>query len=86
MSFQAADNGLESASQEYEPIQTIGIAQLGDYFEQAAEGQLTRDDIVEQAPILHNTNLLMDFYQASTKSAQRATARLYAGLEEPALD
>lgn len=65
---QAAENGVESASEEYEPIQTIGIAQLGDYFERAAEGQLTQNDIVEQAPILQNTNLLMDFYQASTKS------------------
>ncbi|TPG60936.1 hypothetical protein [Hymenobacter nivis] len=85
-SFQDTEIGVEPALEEYDPSQTIGVAQLGNYFERAAEGQLTQDDIVEQAPVLQNTNLLMAFYQASNKSAQRTTAHLYAGIEEPALD
>ena len=85
-SFQDTEIGVEPALEEYDPSQTIGIAQLGNYFERAAEGQLTQDDIVEQAPVLQNTNLLMAFYQASNKSVQRTTAHLYAGIEEPALD
>ncbi|WP_223654511.1 hypothetical protein [Hymenobacter psoromatis] len=85
-SFQDTEIGVESAPEEYDPSQTIGIAQLGNYFERAAEGQFTQDDIVEQAPVMQNTNLLMAFFQASSKSAQRTTAHLYAGIEEPELD
>lgn len=85
-SLQDTESGMEPALEEYDPSLTIGVAQLGNYFERAAEGQLTQDDIVEQAPVLQNTELLMAFYQASNKSAQRTTAHLYAGIEEPALD
>lgn len=85
-SLQDTESGLEPAIDEYDPSLTIGVAQLGSYFERAAEGQLTQDDIVEQAPVLQNTELLVAFYQASNKSAQRTTAHLYAGVEEPTLD
>lgn len=85
-SFQDTASGMETAPEDYDPSLTIGVAQLGNYFERAAEGQLTQDDIVEQAPALENTALLMAFYQASNKSAQRTTAHLYAGIEEPTLN
>ena len=60
-SFQDTASGMETAPEEYDPSQTIGVAQLGNYFERAAEGQLTQNDIVEQAPALENTALLMAF-------------------------
>lgn len=85
-SFQDTASGMETAPEEYDPSLTIGVAQLGNYFERAAEGQLTQEDIVEQAPALENTALLMAFYQASNKNAQRTTAHLYAGIEEPTLN
>lgn len=85
-SFQDTTSGTETASGDFDPSITIGVAQLGNYFERAAEDQLTQDDIVEQVPALENTTLLMAFYQASNKSAQRTTAHLYAEIEEPTLN
>ncbi len=75
----------ETASQEYDPSFTIGIAQLGDFLERAAEGQITQQEIVEQEPALENTDVLLAFFQASTERVQRATSHIYAGVAEVAL-
>jgi len=85
-SFQDTESGMESASDDFYLGSTIGIAQLGDYLTSAAEGQVTPAQLVEQEPGLANTDLLLAFFQTSTKSAQRATAHLYEGVAEPALD
>jgi hypothetical protein len=85
-SFQDTESGMESAGDEFYLGSTIGIAQLGDYLTSAAEGQVTPAQLVEQEPGLANTDLLLAFFQTSTKSAQRATAHLYEGVAEPALD
>ncbi|AMJ63996.1 hypothetical protein [Hymenobacter sp. PAMC 26628] len=85
-SFQGTESGVETATEDYDPSFTIGVAQLGNYFERAAEGQLTQDELVEQEPALENTDLLVAFFQSSSKSAQQATSHLYAGVTEPTLD
>ncbi|RZJ57051.1 MAG: hypothetical protein EOO55_04145 [Hymenobacter sp.] len=77
---------MESANDDFELGSTIGIAQLGDYLGRAAEGQVTPEQLVEQEPSLANTDLLLAFFQTSTKNAQRATAHLYEGVAEPVLD
>lgn len=84
--FQDAESGMESANDDFELGSTIGIAQLGDYLGRAAEGQVTAEQLVEQEPGLANTDLLLAFFQTSTKNAQRATAHLYEGVTEPVLD
>ena len=84
--FQDAKSGMESANDDFELGSTIGIAQLGDYLGRAAEGQVTAEQLVEQEPGLANTDLLLAFFQTSTKNAQRATAHLYEGVTEPVLD
>jgi hypothetical protein len=84
--FQDAKSGMEPANDDFELGSTIGIAQLGDYLGRAAEGQVTAEQLVEQEPGLANTDLLLAFFQTSTKNAQRATAHLYEGVTEPVLD
>lgn len=84
--FQDTKSGMESASNDFYLGSTIGIAQLGNYLGRAAEGQVTPEQLVEQEPGLANTELLLAFFQDSTKNAQRATAHLYAGVAEPVLD
>lgn len=84
--FQDTEGGMESAPAAFEPGFTIGIAQLGDYLKRATDGQLTPEQIVEQAPGLENTDLMVAFFQASTKSVQRAATQRYTGIAEPALD
>jgi len=84
--FQDTESGMESANDDFELGSTIGIAQLGDYLGRAAEGQVTPEQLVEQEPGLANTDLLLAFFQTSTKNAQRATAHLYEGVAEPVLD
>jgi hypothetical protein len=84
--FQDTESGMESANDDFELGSTIGIAQLGDYLGRAAEGQVTPEQLVEQEPELANTDLLLAFFQTSTKNAQRATAHLYEGVAEPVLD
>jgi len=84
--LQDTESGMESASDDFELGSTIGIAQLGDYLGRAAEGQVTPEQLVEQEPGLANTDLLLAFFQTSTKNAQRATAHLYEGVAEPVLD
>lgn len=85
-SFSAPKGFGEATEAEYNPGFTVGVAQLGDYFERAAEGQLTQEELVEQAPALENTDLLATFYKTNSKSAQQLTSHLYAGVEEPTLD
>ena len=85
-SFLDTESGMESADDDFSIGSTIGIAQLGDYLTSAVEGQITPAQLVEQEPGLANTDLLLTFFQTSTKSAQRATAHLYEGVAEPALD
>jgi len=85
-SFLDTESGMESADDDFSIGSTIGIAQLGDYLTSAADGQITPAQLVEQEPGLANTDLLLAFYQNSTKSAQRATAHLYEGVAEPVLD
>lgn len=85
-SFLDTESGMESAGDAFYLDSTIGIAQLGDYLTSATEGQVTPAQLVEQEPGLANTELLLAFFQTSTKSAQRATAHLYEGIAEPALD
>jgi hypothetical protein len=84
--FQDTESRMESANDDFELGSTIGIAQLGDYLERAAEGQVTSEQLVEQEPGLANTDLLLAFFQTSTKNAQRATTHLYEGVAEPVLD
>ena len=85
-SFQDTESGMESAGDDFYLGSTVGIAQLGDYLTSATEGQLTPAQLVEHEPGLANTELLLAFFQTSTKSAQRATAHLYEGVAEPVLD
>jgi hypothetical protein len=56
------------------------------YLGRAAEGQISQAQLAEQEPALANTELLLAFFQNSTKNAQRATAHLYEGVTEPVLD
>jgi len=84
-SLQDTDSGPETAPEDFEPSFSVGIAQLGNYLDRAAEGQITQEELVEQEPGLADTELLVAMFQASTKSAQRATSHLYAGVAEPAL-
>jgi hypothetical protein len=86
ISFQVIESELESASDDFEVGATIGIAQLGHYLGRAAEGQISQAQLAEQEPALANTELLLAFFQNSTKNAQRATAHLYEGVTEPVLD
>jgi len=83
--FSDADGSLETEPEDAEPGFTIGIAQLGNYLEQAAAGQITQEELAEQEPALADTDLLVAMFQASTKNAQRVTSHLYANVEEPAL-
>ena len=85
-SFLDTKSGMESADDDFSIGSTIGIAQLGDYLTSAVKGQITPAQLVEQEPDLANTDLLLAFFQTSTKSAQRATAHLYEGVAEPALN
>jgi len=85
-SFQDTESGMESVSNDFYVGSTIGIAQLGDYLGRATEGQVTPEQLAEQEPALANTDLLLAFFQNSTKNAQRATAHLYEGVAEPVLD
>jgi hypothetical protein len=79
------DGSLETEPEDSEPGFTIGIAQLGNYLERAADGQITQEELAEQEPALADTDLLVAFFQSSTKSAQRVTSHLYSDVEEPAL-
>lgn len=76
----------ESVFDEYDSDFTIGIAQLGDFLDRAAEGQVSPQDMVEREPALANTDLLISFFQSSSQHIQRATSHIYAGLAEAEAD
>lgn len=84
--FQEVVSSVEAAPEAFEPDFTMDVAQLGDYFERAAEGQLTPAQLVEQAPALDNTELLAAFFKTTTKSAQQLTLQVYADVAEPGFD
>lgn len=65
---------------------TVGVAQLADYFEGAAEGNITEEELVAQMPELENTDLLVAFFQSNTKAAQQLTSQYYVDIPEPVLD
>ncbi|GGF27215.1 hypothetical protein [Hymenobacter cavernae] len=71
--------------EEFEHDYTVGVAQLSDYFDRAAEGEITQEQLVEEIPALENTEVLMAFYKKSSKSAQQLTSTLYADVVEPAV-
>jgi len=79
------ESGVSYSPEEFEPGLTVGIAQLGDFLERAAEGQITQAELVEQVPALDNTDLLLSFYQASSQGAQRLTSQRFAAVAEPGL-
>jgi hypothetical protein len=65
---------------------TVGVAQLSDYFEDAAEGNMTQQELVAHMPELDNTALLVAFFQSNTKAAQQLTSQYYVDVPEPVLD
>jgi hypothetical protein len=65
---------------------TVGVAQLSDYFEDAAEGNMTQEELVGHMPELDNTALLVAFFQSNTKAAQQLTSQYYVDVPEPVLD
>lgn len=84
--FQEVVSSVEAAPEAFEPDFTMDVAQLGNYFERAAEGLLTPAQLVEQAPALDNTELLAAFFKTTTKSAQQLTSQVYADVAEPGFD
>lgn len=65
---------------------TVGVTQLNSYFERAAEGSITQQQLVKEIPALKNTDVLVAFFKNSTKNAQQLTATTYAEIAEPVLD
>jgi hypothetical protein len=65
---------------------TVGVAQLSDYFEDAAEGNITQQELVAQMPELDNTALLVAFFQSNAKAAQQLTSQYYVEVPEPVFD
>ena len=65
---------------------TVGVTQLNSYFERAAEGRITQQQLVTEVPALKNTDVLVAFFKNSTKSAQQLTATIYDEVTEPVLD
>jgi hypothetical protein len=65
---------------------TVGVAQLSDYFEEAAAGTITQDELVAKMPELDNTALLVAFFQRNAQAAQQLTSQYYVDVPEPVLD
>ncbi|MGI4735020.1 MAG: hypothetical protein ACRYG7_07570 [Janthinobacterium lividum] len=65
---------------------TVGVAQLADYLEDAAEGNITQEELVAQLPELDNSALLVAFFQSNAKAAQQLTSQYYVDVPEPVLD
>jgi hypothetical protein len=65
---------------------TVGVAQLSGYFEEAAAGTITQDELVAKMPELDNTALLVAFFQSNAKAAQQLTSQYYVDVPEPVLD
>lgn len=83
LSYPVAQDGVEETAEEFEDNFTVGVAQLSNIFDRAADGKLTKEQIEREVPELENTDVLMAFFKNSSKSAQQLTATLYA---EPALN
>ncbi|WP_022821548.1 hypothetical protein [Hymenobacter norwichensis] len=79
-------DGEQESAEEFEEDFTVGVAQLNNIFDRAADGELTQEQLVKEVPELENTDVLMAFYKTSTKSAQQLTAATYAHVAEPALN
>ncbi|GAB3307700.1 hypothetical protein [Hymenobacter tenuis] len=77
------ETGAAGQEEEVDLDHTVGVDQLSNYFECAAEGKLTEQEVVEAVPALENTDLLVAFFKARTKEAQRTTSALYQGISEP---
>ncbi|WP_324680153.1 hypothetical protein [Hymenobacter sp. GOD-10R] len=72
------EGSAETTTEEFDGDFTVGVAQLSDYFDRAAEGEITQEQLVEEVPALENTDLLVAFYKNSKKSAHALTSALYA--------
>ncbi|WP_324680847.1 hypothetical protein [Hymenobacter sp. GOD-10R] len=83
---QPTNDGAEVGPEELEEDFTVGVEQLSDYFDRAAAGDITQEELVEEVPALENTDLLVAFYKNSKQTAQSLTASLYAGIAEPTTD
>lgn len=86
LSYPVAQDGGEVTDDEFEDNFTVGVAQLSNIFDRAADGKLTKEQIEREVPELQNTDVLMAFFKNSSKSAQQLTATLYAEVAEPALN
>jgi hypothetical protein len=82
----ASQSGVEEMAEEFEADFTVGVSQLNSYFDRAAGGEITQEQLVKEVPALANTDVLMAFFKSSTKSAQQLTAATYANVTEPALN
>jgi hypothetical protein len=82
----ATQSRVEEMAEEFEADFTVGVSQLNSYFDRAAEGEITQEQLVKEVPALANTDVLMAFFKSSTKSAQQLTAATYANVTEPALN
>lgn len=65
---------------------TVDVAHLADYLEDAAEGNITQEELVAQLPELDNSALLVAFFQSNAKVAQQLTSQYYVDVPEPVLD
>jgi hypothetical protein len=82
----AVHDGNQELAEEFEEDFTVGVAQLNNIFDRAAQGELNKEQIEREVPELENTNVLMAFFKDSTKSAQQLTAATYANVADPAFD
>ncbi|MDF7815109.1 hypothetical protein [Hymenobacter sp. YC55] len=80
---EVAAEDAETENEEVAIDYTVGVAQLNHFLERAAAGEMTQQQIEREVPALENTEVLMAFFQKSTKAAQRLTAKVYAQVEEP---
>jgi hypothetical protein len=81
----AAEHSAEAENEEPEMDFTVGVAQLNHYFDRAAAGEITQQQIEQEVPELENTDLLVAFYKTSTKAVQELTSRVYAEVAEPVI-
>ncbi|WP_185284649.1 hypothetical protein, partial [Hymenobacter sp. NBH84] len=70
----------ESGAEEFEQDFTVGVAQLNDYLGRAADGEITREQLVQQVPVLDNTALLAAFYKTTNQNSQQMAAALFADM------
>jgi len=70
----------ESGVEEFEQDFTVGVAQLNDYLGRAADGEITREQLVQEMPALDNTALLAAFYKTTNQNSQQMAAALFADM------